>query len=209
VDWWQIVLIILAFIIVGLLVGRFLSYLIITRLLKKPFVEKHKTTAIVEEPVKYTVPDLFEVLIRERGAIEQQAKEQLKREAEEVRKAGGTKRRERKEAAVVKEPPKSTVPNLVAEVENNRRIATEPWTGKLLPFQTEVWDTNPDEIHTLPANFREDLTEAYTDIRLANSIVWLSTELGRRSHNLDENYMKLRANIAERLNRVKPLIERF
>lgn len=110
---------------------------------------------------------------------------------------------------MVEEPQEPIVPELVAEVENNHRIATEPWTGELLPFQTGVWDTSPDKVHILPANLREALTETYTDMRLANSIVWLSTELGRRTHNLDENYMKLRTNIAERLDRIKPLLEQL
>ncbi len=266
-DWWQIVLIILVSIIVGLLAGYLLSYLIIMLLRKKPFARKRQATAVVEEPLKSTVPNLLAGLIknhvtteqqvkeqakreaaeirragereererketeqlakeqakreaaevrragelekRERKEAEQLAKEQVKREAEEARRAKELEKRERKETAVVEEPLKSTVPNLLAEVENNRRTATEPWAGKLLPFQTNVWDASPKEVHILPVNLREELTEIYTDIRLANSIVWLSTELGRRSHSLDENYVKLRTNIAERLGRIKPLMEQL
>ena len=264
-DWWQIALIILVSIIAGLLVGYLLSYLIITQLLKKPFVRKREPATVVEEPLKSTVPNLLTELIKKRETTEQltkeqakreaeeakrvretekrerkeaeqlakaqakreaeevrrareiekqarkeaepQAKQQAKREAEEVRRAREIEKQEGKEAAVVEEPQEPIVPELVAEIENNHRIATEPWTGELLPFQTGVWDTSPDKVHILPANLREALVETYTDIRLANSIVWLSTELGRRTHNLDENYMKLRTNIAERLDRIKPLLE--
>jgi len=238
VDWWQIALIILASIIIGLLVGYLLSYLIITLLRKKPFVKKRETATVVEEPLKSIVPNLFAGLIKKRATTDQQVKQQTKKEAEEARRVRELEKRERKEAeqlakqqakreaeearktretakwtreeaVVVEEPRESIVPNLAAEVENNRRIATEPWAGKLLPFQTSVWDTSPDKIHILPANIQEILTETYTDIRLANSIVWLSTELGRRSHNLDENYMKLRTTIAERLDRIKPLLEQL
>ena len=60
----------------------------------------------------------------------------------------------------------------------------------------------------MPANLREDLTQAYVDMRLANSIVWLSTEIGHRSKNLDENYVKMCTNIAERLDRITALIKR-
>ena len=108
---------------------------------------------------------------------------------------------------VVEEQLKYTPPDLVEEIESNRKIATEPWTGKLLSFQTHMWDTSQDEVYRLPRNLREDLTQAYVDMRLANSIVWLSTELGRRSHNLDENYMKLCDNIAVRLDRITPLLK--
>jgi len=152
VDWWQILLIILVFIVIGLFVGGLLSYLIL-RLQKKPFFKKRETTAGVEEPLESTALDLL------------------------------------------------------AEVENNRRIATEPWTDKLLPFQTHVWDTNQDEVHRLTPSLREDLTEAYLDMRQANDIVWVSTELGHRSHTLDEHYMKVCTRIATRLERITPLLK--
>ena len=151
-DWWQILLIILISIVIGLLVGGLLSYLIL-RLQKKPFSKKRETTTLVEEQLESTAPDLF------------------------------------------------------AEVENNRRIATEPWTDKLLPFQTHVWDTNQDEVHRLTANLREDLTQAYLDMRQANDIVCLSTELGHRSHTLDEHYMKVCTRIAASLERIMPLLK--
>ena len=77
----------------------------------------------------------------------------------------------------------------------------------MLSFQTHAWDTSQDEVHKLPANVREDLTQAYVDMRLANSIVWLSTELGRRSQNLDENYIKLCTSIAVRLDRITLLLK--
>jgi alpha-amylase/alpha-mannosidase (GH57 family) len=109
---------------------------------------------------------------------------------------------------VVEEQPKSTVPNLFVEIENNRKIATEPWTGKLLAFQTDVWYTRLEEVRRLPANLREDLTQAYTDISLADQIVWFADELGRRSQALDEGYIKLCANIAARLDRITPQLKR-
>ena len=105
---------------------------------------------------------------------------------------------------MVEEQLKPTVLDLLVEVENNRRVATEPWSGELLSFQTEVCLTSQDEVHKLPANLRDDLTQAYNDIRLANGVVWLSTELGRRSQNLDEYYIKLCCNIASGLDKAAP-----
>ena len=112
-------------------------------------------------------------------------------------------------AAVVLEPPKTTVPDLFVEIENNQRIASQTWTGNLQPFQTKVWDTKRDEVHLLPAELREELTQAYFDMSLANSIVWLATEMGRRSSSLDESYLKLCASIADRLNRLKSPLEQL
>jgi hypothetical protein len=96
-----------------------------------------------------------------------------------------------------------SVPDLFAEIEFNRRIATKEWTGELQPFQTRAWDNRGDEVHSLAVEIRNELTEAYSDMALANSISWLSTEMSRRSPSLDESYSKLRASVAARLNKVK------
>ena len=221
-DWWQIVLIVVACVIGEGLVGYLLSYLIITRIFKEPFRQpfskKRETTEQqVKEQLKREVEEAGKAKerakreakdARERTKSEaEEARERTKREAEEARertKREAEEAKRTKEAAVVEEPLESIAPDLLAEAKNNRRIATELWTGKLLPFQTNVWDTSQGEVFRLPRNLREDLTQAYVDMRLANSIVWLSMELGRRSHNLDENYMKLCANIAVRLDRITP-----
>jgi phosphate/sulfate permease len=108
----------------------------------------------------------------------------------------------REATAVDEERLDHNLPKLLTEIENNRRIATEPWAGNLLPFETQVCGTSQDEVHKLPAKLRADLTKTYDDIRLANAIVWLATEFGRRSQNLDEYYMKLCTNIATRLHSI-------
>jgi hypothetical protein len=95
------------------------------------------------------------------------------------------------------------MPELISEIENNRRIAAQPWSGTLFSFQTRVWDSNQDQLQLIPDNLREELKEAYFDISLANSIVWLATEMGRRSEHLDESYTKLCSGIAQRLSRIK------
>ncbi len=266
-DWWQIVLIVVASIVTGLLVGGLLSFLVL-RLLKRPFLARHEATAVFEEPLRSAAPVPVAELIRKREMTEQQARREAEREAKQARQAKEAEERERKKvvrqakkqaereakearkaqeaeeqrmreavrqaanqaereaeearkareaqqaeereskaAAVVGEELELTVPDLVAEVENNRRIAIEPWTGNLVAFQTGVWEANRDEVHTLPASLREDLNHAYLDMRLANSIVWLSTELGRRSPNLDDNYVKLCTSIAAKLDKVVSLLK--
>ncbi len=100
---------ILASIFLGLLVGGLISYLM-ARFSKKPLLKKREATAVVEEQLKLTLPELL------------------------------------------------------AEVENNCRIATEPWTGNLLSFETQVCSTNQDELRRLPTKLRADLTKAYDDM---------------------------------------------
>lgn len=228
-DWWQILLIILVSIIIGLGVGYLVGYLIVTRILKKPFVafsiRPREAVAVSGEPQKSTTtPGLFTKLTKIHETTGLQAEERAKIETQEVIKeatvteeapkpavpdlvAELAQERDREKAAVAEERLKIAAPDLLAEVENNWMIANEPWTGKLVPFQTYVWNSSPAKLHTLPADLREHLAQAYSDIQLANSIVWLATELGRRSPNLDENYMKLCTNIAARLQMIMPFLK--
>jgi hypothetical protein len=153
VVWWQIVLIVIGSVIIGLTIGYFVNTLIIRtafalrRTKKRPV---HQNT-----PVSTSIVNI--------------------------------------------EP---SVPDLFAEIEFNRRIATKEWTGELQPFQTHAWDNRGDEVHSLAGEVRDELTEAYSDMALANSISWLSTEMSRRSPSLDESYTKLRSSVANRLNRI-------
>jgi hypothetical protein len=104
-------------------------------------------------------------------------------------------------------PTQPSVPDLYAEIEYNQRLAASEWSGQLQPFQTRAWDSRGDEIHTLSVDVRNELAEAYSDMALANSITWLSTEMERRSPSLDESYGKLRASVSTRLSHVKLLLD--
>lgn len=85
---------------------------------------------------------------------------------------------------------------ILAELISNLAIATTPLNGKLLLFQTKYWDNNHEIIATLHNNYKEELTQAYTDIRLANVIVWLSNDLGHTSPDLEQSYLQLCTKIA-------------
>ena len=111
------------------------------------------------------------------------------------------------EAALVQESSKYPLPGLMEEIEANLRIASEPWTGKLLPFQTRMWNDLQSEVTKLPANLQEELSQVYIDVRLANSVVRLSTEFDHTTYDLNQSYTKLRTSIAERLTTVKSLME--
>ena len=126
----------------------------------------------------------------------------------EVRDADAEPIREKQEPIDGEEQVKFRVSSILREVEMNFAIAAAaPWTEKLSPFQTDVWDAAGDEVDYLPANYQYELAEAYADIHLANRIVGLSMEIGRRSKDLDETYIRICARIAERLKRVNPGLE--
>ncbi len=110
---------------------------------------------------------------------------------------------------IVKSSPEHSPPlsNFITELNYNWRLSNTEWKGDLKPFQTSAWDNRGDEVHSLPAELRNELNEAYSDMALANSITWLSTEMERRSPSLDESYSRLRKSISERLNRIKPQLD--
>ena len=51
------------------------------------------------------------------------------------------------------------------------------------------------------------MIQLYVDISLANNVVWLATEIGHRSKELDESYMKLCSGIAERIKGIIPVVK--
>ncbi len=94
----------------------------------------------------------------------------------------------------------------LTELENNLLIAGKSPNGKLTKFNTEVWDSKRTQFNLLSEDIRGELTEAYVDMLLANNVVWLVTELGRNSQDLIASYSKLSNKIAERLQRIMPVI---
>lgn len=117
--------------------------------------------------------------------------------------------RKRVSTSDVEEQREFITADLIVEVNKNYKIATEHGINELLPFQTQRWDTNLYKVNELPVDLRQGLEQAYADMQLANLIVWWSIEFGRRTPDLNEKYMKLCNSIIERLDRLKPLIERL
>ena len=95
---------------------------------------------------------------------------------------------------------------LLAEIQENRATAGRPWSDRPLPFKNAAWDDVSGGIFQCGADLREELIQAYTDIGLANNIVWLADDLGRRSDSLDKHYRQLCQSIAGRLERVMGLL---
>ena len=102
----------------------------------------------------------------------------------------------------VREPMRFPMPALFAEIEQNRKIATQFSDGNLLPLQTNVWDAKQYSPHELPANLQGEIEQVYADIKLLNKLVWLTNELGSQSSSLDD-YKKLLARIAEKINKIE------
>lgn len=137
---------------------------------------------------------------KERLEAERLAKEQAERLATEKAE------QEAEAARQAKETPEKPVdilrPDILAEVSANLKIASAPWTGKPEPFRTAVWDNKNNDISYLPVELQYELSETYTDIRLANNIVWLLTEVGASGQEFEINYKQLCTRIAGRLKQI-------
>lgn len=94
----------------------------------------------------------------------------------------------------------------LVELENNLSIATRPVVGKLVPFQTHIWNNRRSEFNIFPVDLRRQISESYVDMLLANDVVWLITELGRDSVELKNSYTRLKNKVAERLQQTMPAV---
>ena len=115
--------------------------------------------------------------------------------------------RKQEVASVIEEQSKLNDTKLIFEVENNLRVSSKTWKGDLIPFDTRIWDEQKYEVYNLPENLRIDLKQVYSDIGMANQIVWLATRFNRRSRVMEEAYSQIRLNIADRLNKIKQNVE--
>lgn len=162
-EWWQVLLILVAAVLVGGIVGILISYLILR------FVRKREMTFLSNLVTRFP----------------------KKAEPAPMLKAEAT----------------FSAPDLLAEIQHNQTVAAEPIEEKLSTFLTDVWDAHNYQLDKLPVDLRDDLEQVYTDIRLANSLAWLSSEFSRRTPSLEENYTKLRRSITEKLDKIAARLE--
>jgi hypothetical protein len=101
---------------------------------------------------------------------------------------------------------KSRQSAFLSELETNMKIATSPWTDKPILFQTTCWDATHEKVEPGLVEHLHDLIQLYVDISLANNVVWLSTEIGHRSEELDQSYIRLCAGIAKRIKGIVPAL---
>jgi hypothetical protein len=92
----------------------------------------------------------------------------------------------------------------IKELEANLAVATSPWSDHLQSFQTKCWDEKHGQYEPLLSDHHQELIQLYVDIGLANNIVWLATEIGHRSKELDDSYIKLCSSISESIKRIVP-----
>jgi hypothetical protein len=168
-EWWQVILIVLTTVVLGIFIGILLYYLNLRFILKRD-ANLLDTLTLLFAPKR----------LRRRPVVEEQQLE-------------------------IEEKQNLVPVDLLTEIEYNHKIANQSSMGKVLPLETRVWDAPQHGVNKLPVSLRDELQQVYIDIRMANSLVWLFTEFGRRSPDLYRNYARLCNEIAERLDRIKDI----
>jgi MFS superfamily sulfate permease-like transporter len=194
-------------IVVGICAGLLVSFIIIKRQngsLQSPFKHNHQTiepsATQPYDPIKESV-GIYNTDRRVSPAVEENLKSSLS-EQDKVEEYLNQRKKNNSTSSVAT-PQKC---DALAELENNLAIATRPFAGKLENFQTNIWNTRRSDFNPLNPETLEELTEAYVDMLLANNIVWLVTELGRDSKDLNTSYTGLSNKVGERLQRLMPAL---
>jgi hypothetical protein len=91
------------------------------------------------------------------------------------------------------------------ELEHNLELAEKTLNGQLEVFETAVWDNKRNEFEMIDPERKWLITQAYTEMFLANNIVRLSNELGGDNGAMSSSYLELKSKIAEKLQRVLPV----
>ena len=164
----------------------------------EPAIINRKITLVTDEPEKTSAPDAIrgsEITSQKTAPASENQKVFLEpnKPEPEIFQPIATTPIERQ-----KESPNS---ELIAELETNLAIATAPWANKLIPFQTKYWYSKHVESDLLLSSHYKELMPLYVDMGLANNIVWLATEIGHRSKELDESYIKLCSGVADGLKK--------
>ena len=75
-----------------------------------------------------------------------------------------------------------------------------------MPFATQSWNEKHEGNSILPEYLQNKLSEAYLEIEVANSIVWLWNDLGSRNPDLKKRYAELCIKIADILDNARYLL---
>lgn len=181
-ELWQLVLGFLAAAIVGIIIGICIGYLVY-RFVYKVRLSFLSVSFLLFGKIPKTIAPKYKALHFSKIAIDK-----IPRKTQ-----------------VAQKQVEFAMPELIPELVYNRTIASEFSAGILLPLQTDVWDAHQYSVHQLPANLRSELEKVYADIKLLNNLVWISTELGHSSSNMEDQYRKLLISIGEGIDKINKL----
>ena len=152
-----------------------------------------KSHTVVHDKTKGPKPPVPEAVIIKPEIIQQKPPESKPEESVKIEPTA---------APAVEKPEIALKTDLVMEMEVNLITASQPWDNKLRSFQTKCWDSKHGETDLFLNSRYQEMIQLYVDIGLANNITWLATEIGHRTKELDESYIKLRSGIADNIKKL-------
>ena len=152
-----------------------------------------KSHTVVHDKTKGPKPPVPEAVIIKPEIIQQKPPELKPEESVKIEPTA---------APAVEKPEIALKTDLVMEMEVNLITASQPWDNKLRSFQTKCWDSKHGETDLFLNSRYQEMIQLYVDIGLANNITWLATEIGHRTKELDESYIKLRSGIADNIKKL-------
>jgi hypothetical protein len=198
-SWWQYIVIILGICAAAILVGGAVGYLILRAQNRPwpfpwPFAKKVYNFPVVNTPAVNPGPVVTPIHKAEKAASERIEQNVYRYSRVDSSSPPLTQ---------TLDPHKSA---LLKEIEANFLIASSAKEGNMTSFRTEILDADRSKLVLLLPEVQEGLIEAYTDMRLANTLVWLSKDVGRKNNEMDMGYVKLCIKVAERLEKIMPSI---
>ena len=173
-GWWQTALILIATILLAIVISISVIYLIIRFVFKRRVTFLNTLYLLLSKRVKVSTPSDLAQRIFTTSAPQE-----------------------------IHEPAKFPVPELLVEIENNLKNATEFAGDTPLSLKSDVWDTHRHSLRQLPVDLREQLVHVYSSIQLLNVIVRLSTKQEHQSSFLNKLYSERLPTIVERLQMIK------
>jgi hypothetical protein len=229
IVWWQLILIVLGVCLAAAVVGSIVGYVILRAQGKtwpfSPFFfpRKYGYPVISEKPAsaakRAEAPSPFKPAIEPLAVKPKQppseAAQQARKEANEnvLRLTQNWKAAMEAQQKVPKTEPaaerfsQSETSQLMKEIGANLKIAISAKENSPVPFKTEIYDSKRGKMNSLPEDVHERLTEAYTDMRLANTLLLLSKDSNRKNNEMASGYVKLCLKIAEQLEQVMPALK--
>ena len=101
---------------------------------------------------------------------------------------------------------KGAVHNISVEVEANLIQSKQPWSDRMMPFVTSMWDAHKGSIIELSKELQDALYQVYLDINMANALFQLNLHLGQGQHYFDEDYKNRCKQIEEKAERARGLL---
>jgi len=96
-----------------------------------------------------------------------------------------------------KEHLRGAMHSILVELETNLKVAKQPFTGRLVPFATEMWDYHKGGILELPKDTQTALHQVYIWVREANALVQSNLQLSYGLGYYNNEYQKKCTEIAK------------